>query len=192
MECSGFRFALPPSVVRIWEFGWTTLPGLQSDVLVAALAQGSLMPGKASLLPRKNSDTLGMRKAWDQLPRSSSSSVACQRRAARPEALSAVCCTPVPGSPALPPTHLNCDQRSAMSRLTSFMNGASVTRGMLNSTYSALVDSRPLEASVWLPLELPMMANSSGWLRASCSRDSTPSASPRGPAGRSNRSPLML
>src|SRR5580698_1962936 len=194
MERSGTMFALPPTVVLIWAFGCTTVPVLQPAGLgVPALpTQGSERPGKLWASPAKNSLTLGMRKPWDQEPRSSKLSVACQRRAARPEALSAVCCRPAPGSPKLPPSKLNWDQRSARSRLTSFMNGASLTNGMLNSMYSALVPSRPLEGSAVLPLVLPSTVSASGWNNASCSRDSTPRARPKGPAGMSNRSPLML
>src|SRR5690242_13887314 len=156
MERSGVRLELPPTVVRIWAFGCTTLPAAQ-PVTPGALGatQGSERPGKLSPAPAKNSLMLGMRKPWDQLPRSKRASVACQRSAARPEALAALCSTPAPGSPKLPPSHLNCDQRSATSRLTSFINGASLTRGILNSTYSALVLSRPLVAEDWLPLLLP-------------------------------------
>src|SRR5690242_19530311 len=99
-------------VVRIWPFGCTTLERLQVPATVPGLgpagpAQGSETPGKLSLLPRKNSDTLGMRKPWDQLPRISRLSVACQRRAARPEALAAECSMPAMALPMLPPFHLN-------------------------------------------------------------------------------------
>src|SRR5487761_408757 len=193
MERSGVRFALPPMVVLICPFGWlVAVPQNPGCSGATGVTQGSVRVGKLSLFPRKNSLMLGMRKPWDQEARSNRESVACQRKAARPEVLEAECWTPEPALPGLPPAHLNCDQRLAMSRLTLFMNGASATSGKLNSMYSALVDSLPLVDWVTLPLVLPSCTSASGCWKPSFSSDSAPRATPTGPAGRLNRLPVIL
>src|SRR5579872_4913555 len=94
MDFSGVSAALPPMVVWICAFGWL-LPAVPQFGARVAEWQGSARPGKLSALPAKNSLTDGIRKPWDQDPRISKESVACQRRAARPVEVASECTTPV-------------------------------------------------------------------------------------------------
>src|SRR5215469_149387 len=117
MECSGCRFGLPEVSVLIWVLGWVCWPP-QSKWAAAklALVQGSCVVTAESVVPAKNSETFGRRKPWDQLMRSRNESETCHFKAARPVLALVLCRSDDAGSPSGPPSHLNCDQRSARSR----------------------------------------------------------------------------
>src|ERR1051325_7095982 len=113
---------------------------------------------------------LGARKPWDQLARTNRLSVGCHFSAARAVEALAEWMTLEAAWPGIPPNHLNCDQRLATSRSSILKPGASATSGMSNSTYSAVVFSRPSVGCVTLPEVLPEDTVASGWLKPLNSR----------------------
>src|SRR5579885_3333970 len=157
---SGTRSGLPPTVVRICLFGCVWCVGQCGAG--EAVEQGSTRLGNESELPKNSSLRLGMRKPCDQEARTSSWSVGCHLRAARPVDALAVCTMLEAVLPGMPPNHLNCDQRLARSRSSILKPGASATSGMSNSMYSALVFSRPSVGCVTLPEVLPEETVASG------------------------------
>src|SRR6185312_6151943 len=163
MDRSGLRFGLPPVRVAIWPLPLLRCPPLQFGS-VGVPTQGSVAVTAAVVWLAKNSEISGRRKPCDQAARSKSESLVCHFKAARPVWALSLWVTAAAGVPGLPPSHLNCDQRSAMSRFMSLANGWSARIGMLNSMYSPSVRSRP-SVGEELPSAFRLrMLRVSGWV----------------------------